>query len=112
MELAGPLWCRVASLAIPGAGPGDPPDLVRLGDAALARDALASQGLSLGLSDARLAARPDWTAADATARTADAARRHVRSLAGILATCRHRREPVWRTYAEWLSSLPEAADPM
>ena len=46
-----PTCRRPAGLAIPVAGRGPVP----IGDAALARDALASQGLSIGLSDACLA---------------------------------------------------------
>ena len=78
---------------------------LRLGDAAFARDALASQGLALGLSDARLSARTDWQASDGRERTADGARRHVRSLIGVLDSCRHRDEPAWRAYAGWIRAL-------
>lgn len=81
---------------------------VRLGDASLARDALASQGLTTGLSDARLAARPEWTPDDARTRTADAVRRHCRSLAGVLVACRWRDRPAWRAYAAWVADLDGA----
>ena len=103
MILDRPLHHRVASLSAAG----DPPQagLLRLGDAALARDALASQGLATGLSDARLAARPEWTTDDAAERSADGLRRHLRSLSGVLETCAHRHEPAWQAYTTWVRSL-------
>ena len=109
LEASSAVRQRIASLsaaAEPGRGGDRPGDaILRLGDAAFARDALASQGLASGLSDARLAARPDWTAADARGRTAEAAGRHVHSLAGVLETCRHRDGPAWRAYTAWVRGL-------
>ncbi|MGH8904088.1 MAG: hypothetical protein ACRDYA_21010, partial [Egibacteraceae bacterium] len=88
---------RVASLSIPFGSPG----VVAIGDAALARDALASQGTSIGLSDARLAAG-GASRHDLEHRRADGLDRHLRSLRGVLATCRHRDQPAWSTYGRWV----------
>lgn len=88
---------RVASLSIPFVSP----DVVAIGDAALARDALASQGTSIGLSDARLAAGRA-SRHDLEHRRADGLDRHLRSLRSALATCRHRGMPAWSDYGRWL----------
>ncbi len=96
---------RVASAAIAVAS-GDP-RVVAIGDAALCRDALASQGTAIGLSDARLAAAG---AADALRRRhADGLDRHLRHLAGMLATCGHRTAPAWRAYRMWLEQQATTA---
>ena len=93
---------RVASVAIAVAS--ENPRVVAIGDAGLGRDALASQGTAIGLSDARLAdarlaAGPD---APLRRRHADGLERHLRHLAGMLATCGHRTAPAWRAYRAWL----------
>lgn len=95
-----PTTCRVASMSIPVRGPGS---VIALGDAALARDALASQGGSIGLSDARLAAEPATSTADITQRAADGRERHQRFLTGVLASCRHRDAPAWSEYRQWVA---------
>jgi hypothetical protein len=82
-----------------------------IGDAALARDALASQGTSIGLSDARLAAGRA-SALDLERRRADGLDRHLRSLCGTLASCRYRDLSTWSTYGRWLDhQLKVAARP-
>ena len=100
---------RIASLSAavePGrGGDGQGDGALRLGDAAFARDALASQGLAVGLSDACQSVRAERQASDGQERTADGARRHVRSLVGVLDSCRHRDEPAWRAYAGWIRAL-------
>jgi 2-polyprenyl-6-methoxyphenol hydroxylase-like FAD-dependent oxidoreductase len=65
---------RVARLSVPVAA--GEPRVVPVGDAALARDALAAQGTSIGLSDARLAAGET----DIAGQAADGRERHLRSL--------------------------------
>jgi hypothetical protein len=120
VELVGPLTIRVASLGLrppPAAIGGSEVHVgpfvataepITIGDAALRRDALASQGLSIGLSDARLTARTDWTAAAGADRTNDSTRRHIRSLLDVLATSRYRHRLAWRSYAAWIGSLAVA----
>jgi hypothetical protein len=95
-----PTTCRVASMSIPVRGPGP---IVALGDAALARDALASQGGSIGLSDARLAAEPATSSEDITQRAAEGRARHLQFLTGVLDSCRHRDTPAWSEYRQWVA---------
>lgn len=90
---------RVASLDIPAITPN--PHIVPIGDAALTRDALASQGTSIGLSDARLAAGRA-TPHELEHRRLDGLNRHLRSLSGVLTTCHHRSQPTWANYQHWL----------
>ncbi|MGH8909248.1 MAG: hypothetical protein ACRD0K_22830 [Egibacteraceae bacterium] len=97
---------RVASLDIPHAS--REPDVVAIGDAALARDALASQGMSIGLSDARLAAGRA-TRQELEHRRADGLSRHLRSLDGVLAACHHRDLPAWSAYERWVGHQLEVA---
>jgi hypothetical protein len=87
-----------------------------LGDAALARDALASQGLAVGISDALQLATGNGPFADAWAqRTKQARIDHARTLLDILARGRFRQESAWIEYARFLAdaagrieALPEA----
>jgi len=75
--------------------------VIAIGDAALGRDALASQGAAIGLSDARVAAGPPGGTPLAE-RHADGMERHVRHLAAMLATCAHRRARPWSVYRRWV----------
>jgi hypothetical protein len=89
---------RPASAAVPepsGAA-------VPLGDAALARDALASQGVSIGLSDACLIADPATTREDMAHRRNEAIGRHFRHLAAMATTCRYAEAPSWSEYLTWV----------
>jgi hypothetical protein len=89
---------RAASAAVPkpsGAA-------VAVGDAALARDALASQGVSIGLSDACLIADPATTMQDMAHRRDEAVSRHFRHLAEMAATCRYADAPSWSEYFAWI----------
>jgi hypothetical protein len=97
----GPTY-RPAGLALPV--PADA--VVPIGDAALTRDALASQGTSIALSDACLAADPRIGEAALTARRADARERHERHLSEALRTCRHADRPAWDSYRR-RSAQPE-----
>jgi 2-polyprenyl-6-methoxyphenol hydroxylase-like FAD-dependent oxidoreductase len=78
---------------------------VAIGDAALARDILSSQGLSVGISDA-LYATAERTDDDAMLiaqrRSADRTA-HLRSLQQVLDTCLYRDRPEWCAYANFLS---------
>jgi 2-polyprenyl-6-methoxyphenol hydroxylase-like FAD-dependent oxidoreductase len=94
-----PTHRRPAGLALPVACGRSIP----IGDAALTRDALASQGISIGLSDACLAAATSATSAASAARRVDAVRRHVRHLSGMVAVCRFAAAPAWAQYRDWLS---------
>ncbi len=91
---------RVASVAVTAAS--DDARVLALGDAALGRDALASQGTAIGLSDARLAAGPTGTSAALRRRHRDGLDRHLRHLAGTLDACHHRRAPAWTAYRHWV----------
>jgi hypothetical protein len=103
----GPTYRRPAGLALPVAAD----HAVPIGDAALTRDALASQGVSIALSDACLAADPRIGDAALTARRADARERHVRHLAEALRTCRHADQQAWASYRHWLEQLPARSRP-
>jgi 2-polyprenyl-6-methoxyphenol hydroxylase-like FAD-dependent oxidoreductase len=89
---------RAASAAVP-----EPSGTaVAVGDAALARDALASQGVSIGLSDACLIADPATTRHDMACRRDEAIGRHFRHLAEMGATCRYADAPSWSEYLTWI----------
>jgi hypothetical protein len=102
----GPTVRRPAGLALPVAAA----DAVPVGDAALTRDALASQGLSLALSDACLAADPTVATAALAARRADAVQRHLHHLRGTVGACRFAAAPAWARYGEWLDALARGVD--
>ena len=101
----GPTSRRPAGLALPVSAD----DAVPIGDAALTRDALASQGTSIALSDACLAADPRVDDAALAARRADARQRHLHHLAEALRTCRHADEPAWASYRRWLAEHDRSA---
>jgi len=75
-----------------------------IGDAALARDALSSQGLATGLVDARYAAeihsRADYEMLAQRSRMARVA--HARELVDMIAACRWRAHDIWSDYADFL----------
>jgi flavin-dependent dehydrogenase len=88
-----------------------------IGDAALSRDILSSQGLAAGISDAlyAAAARSDderalWAHRHIAERAA-----HLKSLQQVFAACRYRDRPAWRAYTEFVtkhqgpSEFPDAA---
>jgi 2-polyprenyl-6-methoxyphenol hydroxylase-like FAD-dependent oxidoreductase len=99
---AGPPDHRSASTSIPvpGACAG-----TAIGDAALTRDALASQGVSLALSDACIVADPQVSRQAMVARTVDARSRHIQHMAGMVTSCRYADTPTWTEYAAWLDGL-------
>ena len=75
-----------------------------IGDAALARDALSSQGLANGLVDARYAAEirspADYGMLAQRSRMARVA--HARELVDMIAACRWRTHSIWCDYADFL----------
>jgi 2-polyprenyl-6-methoxyphenol hydroxylase-like FAD-dependent oxidoreductase len=90
---------RPASAAIPQPSTAAIP----VGDAALARDALASQGVSIGLSDACLVADPATTVDDMTSRRNEAILRHFRHLRQMATTCRYADSRCWAEYLAWVT---------
>ena len=78
--------------------------MVAIGDAALGRDALASQGTAIGLSDTRLAAGPHPEREALSSRRSDGLDRHLRHLAGTLDACHHHEAPAWATYRRWVDN--------
>jgi hypothetical protein len=90
---------RAASAAIPEPSTA----AIGVGDAALARDALASQGVSIGLSDACLVADPATTVDDMTGRRNEAILRHFRHLEQMATTCRYADSPCWARYLAWVT---------
>jgi len=101
---AGPPDRRPAGASIPT--PGGP--ATAIGDAALTRDALASQGVSMAISDACLVTDPAMARQAMAARMSDATARHIRHLAGMVAVCRYADTPTWAEYAAWLDELAAA----
>lgn len=77
-----------------------------IGDAALSRDILSSQGLATGISDALLAIASNTNADAALCADRQRAERaaHLRSLAGIIATCRYRHRRNWDQYGNFVTS--------
>ncbi|HVS82903.1 MAG TPA: hypothetical protein VHE60_14330 [Pyrinomonadaceae bacterium] len=77
----------------------------RIGDAALARDTLSSQGLACGISEALYAAaiRDDEGGNLFSLRQFEQRTSHLRALSGLIARCRCRDEVAWREYAAFIS---------
>ena len=79
---------------------------LRVGDAALARDTLSSQGLAAGISDAlycAAAVRSDDDGTLVSLRHVEQRAAHLRSLEQLIARCRFREEGIWREYAEFVA---------
>jgi hypothetical protein len=77
---------------------------LRIGDAALARDALSSQGLATGASEALYAAAVNDRAdlALLQLRQAEQRQAHLRTLAHMIEANRFSQAPLWRTYAGFI----------
>jgi flavin-dependent dehydrogenase len=77
----------------------------RIGDAALARDTLSSQGLACGISDALFAAgvRDDQGETRLSRRQFEQRLSHLASLANLIARCRFRDHDAWKEYEEFIS---------
>jgi hypothetical protein len=95
---------------------GDSENGVRVGDAAFARDALASQGLAIGLSDALKALIPNNDGGAPSHRLDEraAVALHCRRIAEQIAGSRFSAAPHWAEYSEFLARLPQlmAASPV
>ena len=80
-------------------------NLIRIGDAALAREPLASQGISIALSDAlyAIAAIKHHQLAMLQRLQAEQRARHLDSLRSIIARGRHHGSPDWDRYHEWIA---------
>lgn len=89
-------------------GPG-----LRIGDAALARDALSSQGLVTGSAEAMLAAAWEDEAdlQAIRARQDEQRRAHLRSLLGTIERCRYADHPVWQDYRAFIAAHVENERP-
>jgi flavin-dependent dehydrogenase len=79
---------------------GDGGEEMRIGDAALARDALSSQGLATGASEAMYAAaiQNDRDRALLRLRQAEQRHAHLAMLAGVIESGRFADAPLWRCY--------------
>jgi len=80
---------------------------VCIGDAAFARDALSSQGLATGVSDAQRVARliaAERLTALPEERCVDR-RSHVAILQGVISECRFAETPCWQGYLSFLQDL-------
>lgn len=80
-------------------------NLIRIGDASLAREPLASQGISIALSDAlyAIAAINNHQLRMLQRRQAEQRARHLDSLRSIIARGRHRGSPDWDEYHKWIA---------
>jgi 2-polyprenyl-6-methoxyphenol hydroxylase-like FAD-dependent oxidoreductase len=85
----------------------------RVGDAALARDTLSSQGLAAGISDALYAAaiRSDDDETLLSSRQAEQRAEHLRSLGNSIARCRFREDRAWQEYAEFVAGHTNHREP-
>jgi hypothetical protein len=87
-------------------GPASP---IRIGDAALARDALASQGLATGFSDALRVLRGQ-TADERASWLADQRREHLGAIAHAIDDAHHRETEFWSEYRRFVRrALADAA---
>jgi 2-polyprenyl-6-methoxyphenol hydroxylase-like FAD-dependent oxidoreductase len=83
--------------------------VLSIGDAALARDALASQGLAVSISDAlcAIAATRDKFGADLLrARQVEQRTAHIRHLVDAIRRCSFRSSTTWSEYLDWLLQNP------
>ncbi|MBI1761954.1 MAG: hypothetical protein HYR56_11010 [Acidobacteria bacterium] len=78
----------------------------RLGDAALARDALSSQGLSCGISEALYAAAKQMPQNDGlfASRQAEQRALHLQGLEQVISNCHYRHHAAWSSYADFIRS--------
>ena len=85
-------------------------DATTIGDAALARDVLSSNGLAAGISEALYAAACGSPREESylALRKVEQRLAHLRSLQLLIARCRYRQHDTWRDYADFLA---KNADP-
>jgi hypothetical protein len=79
---------------------------IAVGDAALARDALSSQGMAAGLSSACYAAACESDRDATSFREHQRAERasHLRSLLQLISTCRHGDSAEWQRYQQFVAT--------
>jgi len=87
---------------------------LRIGDAALARDALSSQGIATGASEAMLACAMSGEDDRAliAARQREQRQAHLRALLGVLESGLYSDAPAWRDYIDFVASqrVPEVLE--
>ena len=86
--------------------------VMRIGDAALARDALSSQGLSCGISEALYAATGKELSNLLAARQTEQRALHLQSLGQLISRCRYGRLAAWRSYAAFIEHSQVKARPV
>jgi flavin-dependent dehydrogenase len=79
---------------------------LRIGDAALAKDTLSSQGLASGISEALYAAalRKEEEQTLFSLRQIEQRQAHLNSLAHLIARCRFRQQEAWQQYAGFIAA--------
>ena len=79
---------------------------LRVGEAALAKDTLSSQGLASGISEALYAAamRNEEEQTLFSLRQIEQRQSHLNSLAHLIARCRFRQEEAWQQYAGFIAA--------
>jgi len=79
---------------------------LRIGDAALGKDTLSSQGLASGISEALYAAaiRNEEEQTLFSLRQIEQWQSHLNSLAHLIARCRFRQEEAWQQYAGFIAA--------
>jgi len=82
-----------------------------LGDAALARDALSSQGLSCGISEALYAAAGKNLSSLLEARQTEQRGLHLQSLGQLISRCRYHHLAAWQSYAAYIEHSQVGARP-
>ena len=84
-----------------------------IGDAALARDILASQGLSVGISEALYAAASQGDDDDAllSLRQTEQRTAHIGTLSRLIANCRFQQEKAWQEYAAFVQHADQRQPP-
>jgi 2-polyprenyl-6-methoxyphenol hydroxylase-like FAD-dependent oxidoreductase len=84
-------------------------DALAVGDAALARDVLGSQGMAAGLSSACYAAACEMESEKDLLLRRQAAERtsHLRTLSEMIGACRYGRLPLWQQYRSFLDTHAE-----
>jgi flavin-dependent dehydrogenase len=81
------------------------PATIRLGDSALARDPLSSQGIACGLSEALYMASLDHLD-DRNLfirRQNEQRQAHLHTLRQLLSTCRYHQSPTWKAYLDFIN---------
>jgi flavin-dependent dehydrogenase len=89
----------------------DAPRPLRIGDAALSRDPLSSQGIAVGCSEAMFAvsARSEADLEVFETRQVDERQAHFAALAKMIEGCRFSSEPAWRDYSGFVARHARAA---